>query len=91
MGCFSSTVRKQFAGYEDPIVLASQTACKFFNFFSRTLLKLVSLQFTFLGGVYVLLIFVSISQPSDCIGINTDKHINPCKVCRDVHFPLNLL
>ncbi|XP_052170554.1 calcineurin B-like protein 1 [Diospyros lotus] len=26
MGCFSSTVRKQFAGYEDPVVLASQTA-----------------------------------------------------------------
>ncbi|XAR54881.1 hypothetical protein NMG60_11030208 [Bertholletia excelsa] len=26
MGCFHSTARKQFPGYEDPVVLASQTA-----------------------------------------------------------------
>ncbi|XP_057976946.1 calcineurin B-like protein 1 [Malania oleifera] len=26
MGCFQSTVRKQFPGYEDPVILASQTA-----------------------------------------------------------------
>lgn len=28
MGCFQSTVRRQFPGYEDPTVLAAQTACK---------------------------------------------------------------
>lgn len=44
MGCFQSKSRKQFPGHEDPVLLASQTACKplaitwnkgmFFRYFS---------------------------------------------------------
>lgn len=30
MGCFQSTAKKQFPGHEDPVVLASQTACELF-------------------------------------------------------------
>lgn len=32
MGCFQSTVRRQFPGHEDPVLLASQTACEWFLF-----------------------------------------------------------
>lgn len=33
MGCFSSKVARQFPGHEDPVALASQTACKLPFFF----------------------------------------------------------
>lgn len=29
MGCFHSTAKRQHPGYEDPVHLASQTACEF--------------------------------------------------------------
>ncbi|KAG5523790.1 hypothetical protein RHGRI_030697 [Rhododendron griersonianum] len=32
MGCYPSKARKQFPGHEDPVTLASQTACKLLNF-----------------------------------------------------------
>nr|DAD18304.1 TPA_asm: hypothetical protein HUJ06_019767 [Nelumbo nucifera] len=28
MGCYTSKSRKHFRGHEDPVILASQTACK---------------------------------------------------------------
>lgn len=31
MGCIQSKGRRQFPGHEDPVILASQTACKLFT------------------------------------------------------------